>query len=130
VAVVFELRAFENDWHAIQTAAKSIGIEAQPAAIASAADLNRALETALGGRPLPPTQPANAALLFYGAQLVPLFRRAGSYRVDRILRGARPADLAVEGPMVFDLTINRTTARALGLDIPAEFVAQVTKWLE
>jgi putative ABC transport system substrate-binding protein len=75
-------------------------------------------------------QPANGALLFYGAQLAPLFRRAGGYHVDRILRGAKPADLPVEGPTTFDLVVNRTTANALGLAIPPEFAAQVTDWID
>jgi putative ABC transport system substrate-binding protein len=72
---------------------------------------------------------AAGGLLFYGPQLVPLFRRAGSYHVDRILRGAKPADLPVEGPTVFDLVINRTTAAALGLTIPPDVATQVTEWV-
>lgn len=66
----------------------------------------------------------------YGAGQVPLYRRAGSYHVDRILRGAKPADLPVEGPTVFELIVNRTTARALGIAIPPEFAAQVTEWVQ
>ena len=69
-------------------------------------------------------------LLHYGAELVPLYRRAASYHVDRILRGAKPADLPVEGPTVFHLAINRTTAAALGIMIPPEVAAQVTEWID
>src|SRR5262249_24463565 len=72
---------------------------------------------------------ALGALVSYGPQLAPLYRRAASYHVDRILRGAKPADLPVEGPTVFDLIVNRTTARALGIVIPPEFAVQVTEWL-
>jgi putative tryptophan/tyrosine transport system substrate-binding protein len=52
-----------------------------------------------------------------------------SYFVDRILRGARPAELPVEQPTSFVLAVNRTTAQALGLTIPPDVAAQVTEWV-
>ena len=59
----------------------------------------------------------------YGASLADLFRRSATY-VDKILKGANPADLPVEQPTEFDLAINLKTAKALGLEISTQLVAR------
>jgi putative ABC transport system substrate-binding protein len=56
-------------------------------------------------------------LLCYGADLTDNFRRAATY-ADRILKGEKPADLPVQAPTKYVLTINLKTAKALGLDVP------------
>jgi ABC-type uncharacterized transport system substrate-binding protein len=61
-------------------------------------------------------------LMSYGANLLDLYRRAAEI-ADRILRGAKPADIPVEQPIRFDLVVNLTTARALGLTIPETLLA-------
>jgi putative tryptophan/tyrosine transport system substrate-binding protein len=68
-------------------------------------------------------------LMSYGPNYPDLFRRAGEY-VDKVLRGAMPADIPVEQPTKFDLVINLTTAKALGLDIPAALIARADAVIE
>ena len=68
-------------------------------------------------------------LMSYAANFPDLFRRAGDY-VDKILRGAKPADIPVEQPTKFDLIINRTTAKALDLKVPLSLLTTADEVIE
>ena len=83
------------------------------------------LPTIIGSRELL----ESGGLISYGPNFVDLYRRSADY-VDKILRGAKPADIPVEQPTKFDLVINLVTARALGLTVPSALLARADEVIE
>ena len=71
----------------------------------------------------------SGGLISYGADVQDIYRRAAGF-VDKILKGTKPADLPVEGPIRFDVSVNLKTAKALGLTIPQSILSQAIEALE
>ena len=127
-----------QDAAAIEPALAGITREANVGMIVTTstfATLHRELIVGLAARyRLPAVYPyryyaAAGGLLSYGIDVFDLYRRAASY-VDRVLRGAQPADLPVQQPTKFELVINAQTARTLGLDVPPTLLARADEVIE
>jgi putative ABC transport system substrate-binding protein len=143
----------------VQTVAEKLGLDVQILAIRQASDISRAFETlgdradalyvctdalattnririntsALGAR-LPTMHGSRdyveaGGLISYGPNFPDLWRHAGDY-VDRILRGQKPGDIPVQQASKFDLVVNLTTAKALGLTVPAAMLARADEVIE
>ena len=76
-----------------------------------------------------PVETEAGGLMSYGTSVLALFRRAATY-VDKILKGADPAELPVQRPTEFDLTVNLATAKALGITFPSSILLRADRVIE
>jgi putative ABC transport system substrate-binding protein len=144
-------------WEAMQRTARTLGLHLQYLAVREPDDYHEAFAAAIRARAeamvvlacyfhtlnglrvvtlaaehrLPAIYPSRewvqgGGLMSYGPSLPDVARRAATY-VDKILKGAKPADLPVEQPMTFELVINLRTAQVMGLTIPPAFLFQATE---
>jgi putative ABC transport system substrate-binding protein len=144
----------------LELASKQLGLELKDIAVAGADELNDAIQSAARGRAAAMMlidDPAIASyrpqivslasevalplfsiyadyadeggLMAYGPSLQAIYWRGATY-VDRILRGAKPSDLPVEQPTIFELVINLRTAKALGLDLTPSLIARANRVIE
>jgi len=149
-----------GEFGAVQTVAPSFGVELHPVDVRDADEMDRAITTfasesngglivtqnatailhrkliiALAARHRLPAIYAyssfvtDGGLISYGPDSMDGYRRAAGY-VDRILKGAKPADLPVQAPTKYELAINLKTAKALGLEVPPSVLARATEVVE
>jgi ABC-type uncharacterized transport system substrate-binding protein len=128
-----EIRRAEDIAHVFETLKGRVDALYSPPDVLLATHRIRIITLALGARL--PTIYGNreyvdaGGLMSYGANFPDLFRRAADL-VDKILRGAKPADIPVEQPTKFDFVINLTTAKALGLNVPDKLLALADEVIE
>jgi putative ABC transport system substrate-binding protein len=119
------------------TAARDLGVDL-PQAIATTTSTvltawGREFQRFLSANHLPSVLPTrdgvlNGGLMAYGVSYYDQYRKAAEY-VDRILRGASPADLPIQQPTTFALIMNVSTVRRLGISVPDRIVQRVTEWI-
>jgi putative ABC transport system substrate-binding protein len=130
---IFEIRRSEDISPTIEqmkNSADALYVVADPLVNANRAHLNTsALAARLPTMHIGREYVETGGLIGYGPNFSDNFRRAGDF-VDKILRGAKPADLPVEQPVKFDLVVNLATAKALGLTIPESFLVRADEVIE
>jgi putative tryptophan/tyrosine transport system substrate-binding protein len=130
---MFEMRRAEDITSAFATfrsGTEAIYVCTDPLVLAQRARINTLAVAARLPTIYGPREHVEAGgLMSYGANFPDLFRRAADL-VDKILRGAKPGDLPVEQPTKFDLVVNLTTAKALGLEVPPTLLARADEVIE
>jgi putative ABC transport system substrate-binding protein len=108
----------------------SLFVSPSPAALADRVPIaNLALRDRLPSRFAYLEQAESGGLMSYGVNLADVLRRVAGY-VDKIFRGAKPSDLPMEQPAIFELVINLETAKALGITIPRPVLARADRGVE